>query len=349
MSTFEALSALVQSLQEQFQHELQSLRNQFQDQFRKQQDEIFLLRAQISRQPSPSPTRDYLPDPPCFTGSRLKPWATSIRAKIQSASLQGYAGFQYTFSRLEPSQQALVLHLDTPSSSPTAESLLSYLEALHFNPRERQEALASLGRIRMRDDEPLVSFLARYQQVESAANASSRDPWFRIQSLFFGLRPSLREKLEAEGALDIYALSYEAFVQHLQLIERREPRPPSRRPFEPRYQAPSVRAPPQQSDPMQIGSVTPTVRFAGLLPAPPPLTARERCERSALCFCCGSAEHWIGQCPRSRSRSRSPVLGSASPAAPCCSRAGSAVPPVSPSVAPSRGTSEDYDSEQDYL
>lgn len=300
MATLASLTALVQQLQQELQNQRVELQNQ--------RVEIHSLRADIQRlqaQPAPPP-RSHLPDPPRFDGKpyTLRTWLPSIRAKLRSSQLSGADAFDYVWDRLEQPQQASVLHLRhlaETNQSWDPEILFSFFQRLCYNPREHQEAVQRLTIIRQRDDESLVAYLARFERLVYEAEASSWPDVTRVTTIHRGLRPSLRQPLE-ESNDSLFSLSYNSYIELVQLHDRRLRRPQYQPPQKP------VRNPdPPDTDPMQINALEITV------PTSPTLSRRssshsssdryEHRSENGLCYYCGSNSHWIADCPRSSSSS----------------------------------------------
>jgi hypothetical protein len=203
---------------------LLALVQQMQQQLSDQQNQLLALHASHQNQPVP---RFHLPDPPRFDGKpfMLRTWLPSIQAKLDADGLTGRQAFDYVYNRLEPSQQASVLHLRESSSSP--DQIFQYFQRLCYNPREKQESTLRFANIRQKDDESLIAYLARFERLAHEAGVKIQDP---IQSIFAtttlhrGLRRSLREILE-QASDSLFSLSYEEYLEFLQRFERRQPRP----------------------------------------------------------------------------------------------------------------------------
>ena len=119
---------------------LLSLIQQLQQQIVNQQRQLEAL--------TPTHPQFRLPDPPRFDGRpfSLKTWLPAIQAKLRSDGLVGQPAFDYVYDRLEPPQQASVLHLR--ETSPTPEAVFQYFERLCHNPREKQDAVLRFASVR---------------------------------------------------------------------------------------------------------------------------------------------------------------------------------------------------------
>lgn len=321
MSDPSALLLLVQQLQQELQNqrvEIQSLHTQTQS-LRSDLDasrsSFLQLQNQLSSRSSP---RSRLPDPPRFDGKpfTLRTWLPSIKAKLRSDQLVGADAFDYVWDRLEQPQQASVLHLrqsaeDSQDWDP--EDIFSFFQRLCHNPREQQEAIQRFSSVRQRDEESLIAYLARFERLTYEAGASSWPDVSRVTALHRGLRPSLRQSIE-ESTDSLFELSYAEYVELVQSIDRRSRRP--QKPGQKPGQKP-VRDP--FPEPMEVSNhELNTTRFDLPLSNPSSASSRRSASRSSsaerrshrlerdLCLCCGSAQHWIADCPLSRSRSASP-------------------------------------------
>ncbi|CEJ61691.1 hypothetical protein PMG11_10215 [Penicillium brasilianum] len=172
-----------------------------------------------------TPTRPQfrLPDPPRFDGRpfSLKTWLPAIQAKLRSDGLVGQPAFDYVYDRLEPSQQASVLHLR--ETNPTPEAVFQYFERLCYNPREKQDAVLRFANIRQKDDESLVAYLARFERLSHEAKVHQQD-LLRTITLHRGLRPTLRQILE-QSYDTLFDLEYDDYIELLQRHDRRQQRP----------------------------------------------------------------------------------------------------------------------------
>lgn len=303
-----------------------------------------------------APTRPQfrLPDPPRFDGRpfSLKTWLPAIQAKLRSDDLVGQPAFDYVYDRLEPPQQASVLHLR--ETDPTPEAVFRYFERLCHNPREKQDAVLRFANIRQKDDESLVAYLARFERLSHEARVHQQD-LLRTITLHRGLRLALRQTLE-QSYDTLFDLEYDEYVELLQRYDRRQQRPvtqnqtsqyqtnqnQTRQNQTSQYQTRQNQTSQNQtsqnqtsqtrSDLMDLDPIN--VRTTQIRPVKPASSAPEapkdparflkdrikaatpddsqdreyrRSLRSFLgqCYYCGSLDHWISDCPASRSRSRS--------------------------------------------
>jgi hypothetical protein len=318
MSDQSVLMLLVQQLQSELQNqrsEVQSLRTEV----NVARSEIQQLHIQLSSKSAP---RTRLPDPPRFDGKpyTLRTWLPSIRAKLRSDQLAGSDAFDYVWDRLEQPQQASVLHLrhsaeDTQSWDP--EVIFLFFQRLCHNPREQQEAIQRFSSVRQREDESLVAYLARFERLSYEADSTTWPDTSRISTLHRGLRSTLRQTLE-ETNDSLFNLTYDQYIELVQRIDRRVRRPQflaSAQKPPPRSALP--RAEPRtesHTEPMDIGAT----QIAVLRPdSPTPSmssgsssffeSSEERLtfrRKHSLCLYCGSDNHWISSCPKSRPRPR---------------------------------------------
>ncbi|CEJ61848.1 hypothetical protein PMG11_10365 [Penicillium brasilianum] len=151
----------------------------------------------------------------------LKTWLPAIQAKLRSDGLVGQPAFNYVYDRLEPSQQASVLHLR--ETNPTPEAVFQYFERLCYNPREKQDAVLRFANIRQKDDESLVAYLARFERLSHEAKVHQQD-LLRTITLHRGLRPTLRQILE-QSYDTLFDLEYDDYIELLQRHDRRQQRP----------------------------------------------------------------------------------------------------------------------------
>ncbi|OOQ89953.1 hypothetical protein PEBR_05705 [Penicillium brasilianum] len=162
-----------------------------------------------------TPTRPQfrLPDPPRFDGRpfSLKTWLPAIQAKLRSDGLVGQSAFDYVYDRLEPPQQASVLHLR--ETNPTPEAVFQYFERLCHNPREKQDAVLRFANIRQKDDESLVAYLARFERLSHEAKVHQQG-LLRTITLHRGLRPALRQILE-QSYDTLFDLEYDNYIELL--------------------------------------------------------------------------------------------------------------------------------------
>ncbi|KOS36086.1 hypothetical protein ACN38_g13228 [Penicillium nordicum] len=172
---------------------------------------------------APARTQFRLPDPPRFDGKplNLKTWLPAIRAKLRSDNLVGQQAFDYVYDRLEHSQQASILHLR--ETDPTPEAVFQYFERLYHNPREKQDVLLRFANIRQKDDESLLTYLARFERFSHEAKVHQQD-LLRTITLHRGLRATLRQTLE-QSYDTLFDLKYDEYVELLQRYDRRQPRP----------------------------------------------------------------------------------------------------------------------------
>ncbi|KAL6150629.1 hypothetical protein ACJBU6_10908 [Exserohilum turcicum] len=308
-----ALLLLVQQLQQELQNqrsEITSLR-----------DSVAQLQLQLQSRQHPNDAqtrvRVRLPDPPKFDGKphTLRTWLPSIRAKLRSDQLTGADAFDYVWDRLEQPQQASILHLREQSeelSDWDPEQIFSFFQRLCHNPREQQEAIQRFSQIRQRDDESLIAYLARFERLSFEAKASSWPDISRVTTLHRGLRQSLRQKLE-ELNDSLFSLPYDQYVETMQSAERRSKRFPSSQPSQPSQ--PSQSSQPNQSsrnrfsqqmdiDPIRVNAARPARPSRSRSSSTSSSASADRREYrllNDLCLCCGSANHWIESCPKSRS------------------------------------------------
>lgn len=289
-----------------------------------------------------------LPDPPRFDGKplSLKTWLPAIRAKLRSDDLVGQQAFDYVYDRLEPPQQASVLHLR--ETDPTPEAVFQYFERLCYNPREKQDAVLRFANIRQKDDESLIAYLARFERLSHEAKVHQQD-LLRTITLHRGLRPALRQILE-QSYDTLFDLEYDDYIELLQRHDRRQQRPVVQNQLRQtqisqnqisqnqisQNQISQNQTNQNQTRPDLMDLDPIRVRTTRIKLARPTSSASEapkdptkflkdkigiatpyddsterreyvRARRSLLgqCYCCGSSDHWISDCPVSRSRSRS--------------------------------------------
>ena len=302
-----ALFLLVQQLQQELQNqrlEIQSLR-----------DTVQHLQIQSQNQPA---HRLRLPDPPRFDGKpySLRTWLPSIRAKLRADQLSGASAFEYVWDRLEQPQQASILHLRQSSDEDQSwdpEDIFSYFQRLCHNPREQQEAIQRFSTVRQKDDESLIAYLARFERLSYEAGANKWPDVSRVSSLHRGLRPTLRQPLE-ESNDSLFSQSYNDYVELLQGLDRRTRRQPfsSHNKNNPRQHVPASQ--PTQTFPIDDPMILNTSNFhshAHNRPSSPSSTSSKSSDRQSyrynndLCYCCGSKNHWIKDCPQSRSNTTS--------------------------------------------
>jgi hypothetical protein len=287
-----------------------------------------------------APTRSHfrLPDPPRFDGRpfSLKTWLPAVQAKLRSDGLAGQQAFDYVYDRLEPPQQASVLHLR--ETNPTPEAVFQYFERLCHNPREKQDAVLRFANIRQKDDESLVAYLARFERLSHEAKVHQQD-LLRTITLHRGLRPALRQILE-QSYDTLFDLEYDDYIELLQRHDRRQQRPVTQRQNQTSQNQTSQNQTSQNQtrqtqtrqsqldlmdlDPVRInGAQSSPVRVKSnrvRLSKPPlplgfnnPANIAERAKHG-LCYYCGACSHWISACPfrlAANKRSKSLSLDSA--------------------------------------
>jgi hypothetical protein len=279
---------------------LLALVQQMQQQLAEQQSQLLSLASRQSLQPDQ--TRFHLPDPPLFDGKpfSLRTWLPAMQAKLNADGLTGQQAFEYTYSRLEPPQQASVLHLKRTNDP---NQIFRYFQRICHNPREKQESILRFANVRQKDDESLIAYLARFERLAHEAGVSLQDQWiFATTTLHRGLRRSLREALE-QASDTLFELSYEEYLDILQRYDRRQPRP-----FQ-RQSSPQQRQRQPAPEPMDLSvNRTKISREA---------RQRQR-QQKGLCRYCGSPDHYIDQCnaptwnPQHRHR-RSSLSSSSTP------------------------------------
>ncbi|KAJ5894424.1 hypothetical protein N7495_006115 [Penicillium taxi] len=197
---------------------LLALVQQIQQQLSDQQNQLLAIASQQNQN-----QHYHLPDPPRFDGKpfTLRTWLPAIQAKLEADGLTGRQAFNYIYNRLEPPQQASVLHLQDKANP---DQIFQYFQRLCYNPREKQENILRFANIRQRDDESLIAYLARFERLSHEASIGLVDQaLFAITTLHRGLRRPLRETLE-QVSDSLFSLSYEAYIEFLQRYDRRQPR-----------------------------------------------------------------------------------------------------------------------------
>ncbi|KAJ5909246.1 hypothetical protein N7495_001928 [Penicillium taxi] len=126
---------------------LLALVQQMQQQLSDQQNQLLAIASQQNQN-----QHYHLPDPPRFDG---KPFTLRRQA------------FNYIYNRLEPPQQASVLHLQDKANP---DQIFQYFQRLCYNPREKQENILRFANIRQRDDESLIAYLARFERLSHEAS-----------------------------------------------------------------------------------------------------------------------------------------------------------------------------------
>jgi hypothetical protein len=151
---------------------LLALVQQMQQQLAEQQSQLLSLASRQSQQHDQTHFR--LPDPPRFDGkpSSLRTWLPSIQAKLDADGLTGYQAFDYVYSRLEPPQQASVLHLKETNDP---NQIFQYFQRICHNPRAKQESILRFANVRQKDDESLIAYLARFERLAHEAGVSLQD------------------------------------------------------------------------------------------------------------------------------------------------------------------------------
>lgn len=296
---------------------LLALMQQMQQQLADQQDQ--LLRLSSQQRPEP---RFHLPDPPRFDGKpfTLRIWLPAIQAKIAADQLQNQQAFDYVYNRLEPPQQASILHLrDNSASGP--DQIFEYFQRICHNPREKQENILRFTNIRQKEEESLIAYIARFERFAHQADIKLYNielAVFVTTTLHRGLRYKLRDTVEQTNDT-IFNLTYNEYLALLQTYDRRQPR--NQPPRQLRLPAPaaskekSIRFEPEPMDisvnRTRIKPDSVQKRDTVKLSQPPDQrTSAARWNRRAkndTCYYCGSFNHYIKECPWTENRTASPT------------------------------------------
>jgi len=230
-----------------------------------------------------------------------------IKAKIRvdgEAMGDPVARFYYVYGNLETTVQAMVLPQLAEAETQGVwdyNTILDQLARVFENPNQKQEAEDALHNIRQADKESLPSYIAKFERLVYEAGAQAWPDSIKISTLRNGLNLSTRRALSTQ--LSIPA-SYNAFLQMIQRLSRRQVT----------FQHDHVAANPY-TDKMDVSAVT---AKAGMLelgalsafdyddsaPAEPQQATfistaqRDQWRRTGRCVRCGSASHWVADCPQ---------------------------------------------------
>ena len=299
-TSLESILLLVQNLQQELQNqrvEIQSLRSALET----SRDDVYQL--QLLQSSAPPSSRVRLPDPPRFNGKpyTLRTWLPSIRAKLRSDQLTGADAFDYVWDRLEQAQQASILHLRHTAEEEQqwdVEKIFSFFQRLCHNPREQQEAVQRFASARQKDEESLLTYLARFERLSYEAGARTWPDASQVSSLHRGLRSSLRQYLE-ESNDSLFSMKYDDYVELVQRADRRTRRQLASQPAShPTHRANAQPAQSPSSDRMDIGVLASRSRSSSS--SSTSSARRQHRYNHDLCYCCGSNQHWIKDCSQAR-------------------------------------------------
>lgn len=305
---------------------LETLRTEYQSALTTLQNELQTLRNELSElrasQHLPRP-RQQLPEPAKFDGKphHLRTWLPTIKAKIRvdgDAMGDPVARFYYVYGNLETTVQAMVLPQLAEAETQGVwdyNTILDQLARVFENPNQQQEAEDALHNIRQADKESLPSYIAKFERLVYEAGAQAWPDSIKISTLRNGLNLSTRRALSTQ--LSIPA-SYNAFLQMIQRLSRRQVT------FQHDHATPvnhytdkmDVSAVTAKAGVMEVGTLG-AFDFIDRAPAEPQQAPsastgqRDQWRRVGLCVRCGSAAHWVANCPQrptvSKSKSKAEV------------------------------------------
>ena len=231
-----------------------------------------------SSQPRP---RMRLPDPPKFDGKqhRHRIWQPQMKAKLEvdgEAIGNDMAKFFYTYDRLEPTVQAMVLPqlaVAEAQKSWDYNTILQQLARVYDNPNEVFEAEEAIYTIKQ-EDQPLSAYIAKFERLLFEAQGQNWPDTNKIITFRAGLSPALRKGLSLQLAPPSDYPGFLSLVQHL-----------NRRLYAPSA-APTSSAPYHNPDKMDVsvGAVNiNTARARSTSPA-----YRQALRRKGCCVRCGS-------------------------------------------------------------
>ncbi|KAF6792373.1 pol-like protein [Colletotrichum musicola] len=175
--------------------------------------------------------RKPLPNPPKFTGRRkdYPAWSQQMRDKITLDA--GFMGsndevWYYINSRLDVDPQQVVATFYAaggPGGKREPSEFMRYLDRTYKDPSAASRAAAKLRTIRQRDDQPLASFLPRYERILSEAGGASWADQAKITLLEGALSTQLHRALVT---VDLPVDNYHGWLMRVQDVAARLERLP---------------------------------------------------------------------------------------------------------------------------
>jgi hypothetical protein len=285
----QAFNATIQALRAESEATIQALRNEIAT----QASEIATLRTRPEPRPKP-----ILPDPEKFTGQAYKfdTWLPSIKAKLRvdhAALGDSIAQFYYVYLNLESTVQAMVL----PQLAQAEDlgvwdynTILDQLSRVYDNPNKVQEAEDRLLAIKQGPDEPVATYIAKFERVLYEAKGQDWPDVNKISTFRKGLNSTIRSRLAQQLNLP---RAYSQFLRVVQQLSSHSFSSSSREPPTNRTNHHN------QQDTMDLTTIQLNALERG--PSPPRARSlspaqRERFRLEGRCVRCGSYDHWVDDC-----------------------------------------------------
>jgi hypothetical protein len=285
------IAAAIAELQTEVRRQAEVIQNQG--------NELLLLRARPSTNPSTKP-RSSLPDPEKFNGQvhKFDTWLPSIKAKLRvngEAIGDPTAQFYYIYLNLESHVQAIVLPQLSQAEDDQAWSYVSILDQpsrIYSNPNKVQEAEDMLYSLKQGTDS-LHAFITKFEYILYEVRRGDWNDVNKITAFRQGLNTTIKNRLAQQLNLP---RTYAKFIETVQQLAGRsstyEYRDSNKKPYHSRGDTRdtsvintinAIAESPRSSSPSSTNS-----RARSTSPA-----ERQLRRKQGYYIRCGSSEHWV--------------------------------------------------------